>query len=71
MAHHETGPRTFVEMVLLLLEDRFPWLGSDQPVSGSDTVGQLSDLHQALLKQRSHVRTSAANSHPVTFFSNL
>jgi len=38
MAHDETGPRTFVEMVLVLLEDRFPWLGSNQSVIGSDTV---------------------------------
>ena len=56
MAHDETGPRTFVEMVLVLLEDRFTWLGSDQSGSGSDTVDQLSCLHQTLLKQRSHAQ---------------
>jgi len=56
MAHDETGPRTFVEMALVLLEDRFAWLGSNQPVIGSDTVDQLSDLHQTLLKQRYHAQ---------------
>ena len=56
MAHDETGPRTFVEMVLVLLEDRFPWLGSNQPVTGSYTVDQLSDLHQTLLTQRSEAQ---------------
>jgi hypothetical protein len=43
-------------MALVLLEDRFPWLGSNQPVSGSDTVDQLSCLHQTLLKQRSEAQ---------------
>ena len=56
MAHDETGPRTFVEMVLVLLEDLFPWLGSNQPVSGSDTIDQLSNLHRTLLKQHSHAQ---------------
>jgi hypothetical protein len=45
-------PKTFAEMVLVLLEDRFPWLGSDEPVSGADTVEQLSALHQRLLQAR-------------------
>ena len=25
-------PQTFVEMVLALLENRYPWLGEDEPV---------------------------------------
>jgi len=41
-------PQTFVEMVLALLEDRFPWLGTDEPASGADTVDELSDLHETL-----------------------
>ena len=41
-------PQTFVEMVLALLEDRFPWLGADESASGTETVDQLSELHQAL-----------------------
>lgn len=45
-------PKTFSEMVLVLLEDRFPWLGSDEPVSGADTVDQLSELHERLLRAR-------------------
>ncbi len=56
MAHDKTGPRTFVETALIVREDRFPWLRSNQPVSGSDTVDQLSCLHQTLLKQRSHAQ---------------
>ena len=27
MDNNETRPQSFVEMVLALLEDRFPWLG--------------------------------------------
>lgn len=50
-------PKTFAEMVLVLLEDRFPWLGSDQPVSGADTVEQLSALHQRLVQTRSRNRS--------------
>lgn len=46
-------PETFAEMVLVLLEDRSPWLGSDEPVSGADTVEQLSALHQRLVQTRS------------------
>jgi len=47
-------PRTFVELVLQLLEDRFPWLGkmTDEQISGADTVDQLTDLHREL-KSRS------------------
>ncbi len=31
MAHDETVPRTFVEMVLVLLEDRFPGWAAISP----------------------------------------
>jgi hypothetical protein len=58
MAREERDPQTFVEMVLVLLEDRFPWLGSRQQeqVSGADTVDTLSELHQRLCRQRAQVR---------------
>ena len=45
MENNEAQPQTFVEMVLALLEDYFPWLGTDEPASGAETVDQLSDLH--------------------------
>jgi hypothetical protein len=48
MANTESQPRTFVEMVLVLLEDRFPWLGTNRDASGSDTVDALNDLHRKL-----------------------
>jgi len=46
--------QTFVELVLALLEERFPWLGSgqDEPVGGADTVDQLADLYRSLVEQR-------------------
>lgn len=43
MDNNETQPQSFVEMVLALLEDRFPWLGKDEPPSHAETVDQLSD----------------------------
>jgi hypothetical protein len=52
MENNETQPQTFVEMVLALLEDRFPWLGKDEPTSGAETVDQLSDLHETLQAAR-------------------
>jgi len=44
-----------VEMVLILLEDRFPWLASteEEQVSGADTIDELSSLHQTLIRKRS------------------
>jgi hypothetical protein len=60
MATAALEPKTFVEMVLILLEDRFPWLGKDSPASGSEAVEGLSDLHDALRKARR--RASAAAS---------
>jgi hypothetical protein len=48
-------PRTFVESILQLLEDRFPWLGetTDKQISGADTVDQLIDFHLELKSTRS------------------
>ena len=43
MDNNEAQPQTFAEMVLALLEDRFPWLGKDEPASGAETVDQLSN----------------------------
>ena len=50
--------QTFVEWVLALLEERFPWLGSgqDEPVGGADTVDELSDLYKSLIEQRDNAR---------------
>ena len=52
--------QTFVEWVLQLLEDRFPWLGktTDEQISGADTVDQLTDLHRELKIRR---RTNRRN----------
>ena len=49
----DSDPQTLSEMFLVLLEDRFPWLGTDEPADGVDTVEQLSDLYQNLLERRS------------------
>jgi len=53
-------PRTFVEWMLQLLEERFPWLGktADEQISGADTVDQLTDLHLELKSRR---RTNRRN----------
>jgi hypothetical protein len=50
--------QTFVEWVLALLEERFPWLGSgqDEPVGGADTVDELADLYKSLNEQRDKPR---------------
>jgi hypothetical protein len=42
-------------MVLILLEDRFPWLSSaeEEQVSGADTIDELSKLYQTLILKRS------------------
>jgi len=46
--------QTFVEWVLALLEERFPWLGSGrhEAVGGADTVDELADLYKSLIEQR-------------------
>ena len=54
MRAEDEHPQTFVEWVLALLEERFPWLGSgqDEPVGGADTVDELADLYKSLIEQR-------------------
>jgi len=51
-AEDERTP-TFVEWVLALLEERFPWLGSgqDEPVGVADTVDEFADLSKSLIEQ--------------------
>lgn len=56
MPNTKRDPRTFAEMVLILLEDRFPWLGSEEEVSGADTVQELSQLHSDLVYQLNQSR---------------
>ncbi len=58
MGPEEERPQTFVEWVLALLEERFPWLGSgrDEPVGGADTVDELADLYKSLIEQRDTAR---------------
>lgn len=51
-------PQTFVEMVLALLENRFPWLGKDEEVSGAETVQDLTDLHTQLVHKCGRVQPS-------------
>ena len=55
--------QTFVEWVLALLEERFPWLGSgqDEPVGGADTVDELADLYKSLIEQREEARRENGN----------
>jgi hypothetical protein len=43
MGNNEAQLQTFVEMVLTLLEDRFPCLGKDSPASCAESVDQLND----------------------------
>ena len=54
MSNEDRRSRTFVEWVLALLEERFPWLGNDkdEPASGANTVDELADLHRSLIEQR-------------------
>ena len=58
MGAEEDRPQTLVEWVLALLEERFPWLGSeqDEPVGGADTVDELADLYKSLIEQRDKAR---------------
>jgi molecular chaperone DnaK (HSP70) len=64
MEADEKRPSTFVESVLSLLEERFPWLGSgqDEPVGGADTVDELADLYKSLIEQRD--KASRENGDP-------
>jgi len=60
MSQEQPCPQMCVEMVLILLEDRFPWLASaeEEQVSGADTIDELSDLHQTLIQRRSDTRSN-------------
>jgi hypothetical protein len=52
MTDRDRCQQTFVENVLMLLEEKFPWLGKDDnQVSGAETVDGLVDLHRGLTKQ--------------------
>ena len=53
MGNEELNPVSFEDMVLILLESRFPWLGnpSEESVSRADTVDALVELHASLLRQ--------------------
>ena len=48
MGAENERPPTFVEWVLALLEERFPWLrsGQDEPVGGADAVNRARRLVQ-------------------------
>jgi hypothetical protein len=63
MGAEEECPQTFIEWVLILLEERFPWLGSgqDEPVGGADTVDELADLYKSLIEQREEARRENGN----------
>jgi hypothetical protein len=59
-------PQTFIEWVLALLEERFPWLGSEneEPASGAETVDELADLHHRLIQKRD--KASGEDADPQT-----
>lgn len=63
MGAEEERPQTFIEWVLILLEERFPWLGSgqDEPVGGADTVDELADLYKSLIEHREEARRENGN----------
>jgi hypothetical protein len=50
---NDSGPVTFVDMVLVLLENQFPWLATEpqNSISGADTIDQLIKLRALLLRQ--------------------
>ena len=54
MTKENRPPRTFVERVLQLLEERFPWLGKeeDAQISEANTVDRLTDLYRQLKSTR-------------------
>jgi hypothetical protein len=61
MANTDSQPQTFVEMVLVLLEDRFPWLGTDRDASSSETVDELNELHRTLRTAKRAARQQKRN----------
>lgn len=50
MATEKQCPQTFAASVLTLLDEHFPWLSlaQDEPVSGADTMDELTGLHRSL-----------------------
>jgi hypothetical protein len=58
MGSENEHSQIFIEWVLALLEERFPWLGSgqDEPVGGADTVDELADMYKSLIEQRDKAR---------------
>jgi hypothetical protein len=60
----DSSSQTFVEKVLALLEERFPWLGKedDEQVSGADTVDELTDLHRSLTEERTAERRKSQDT---------
>ena len=64
MAITDSRSQTFVEKVLALLEERFPWLGKedDEQVSGADTVDELTDLHRSLTEERTAERSKSQDT---------
>jgi hypothetical protein len=63
MRAEDERPQIFVEWILALLEERFPWLGlgQDEPVGGVDTVDELADLYKLLIEQREKARRENGN----------
>jgi hypothetical protein len=61
VAQENRPPRTFVEWVLHLLEERFPLLGTEEEmqVSGADTIDQLTDLYCELKRRHKTCRRNA------------
>jgi hypothetical protein len=66
MKIEDRAPQSFVEKVLALLEERFPWLSqeNDDPVSGADTVDELADLHGSLIDQHTGDHDTARKQSP-------
>ena len=60
----DSRSQTFVEWVVALLEERFPWLGkeNDEQVSGADTVDELTDLHRSLTEERTADRSKSQDT---------
>jgi hypothetical protein len=60
----DSRSQTFVEKVMALLEERFPWLGKegDEQVSGADTVDELTDLHRRLTEERTAERSKSQDT---------
>ncbi|MFP5207300.1 MAG: hypothetical protein ACLGSH_18250 [Acidobacteriota bacterium] len=64
MTKENRPPWTFVDRVLQLLEERFPWLGNEEEtqISGADTIDQLTDLHREIKSRRRANLQSVGNN---------